>query len=191
MAYCRNCGAYVPDGQNKCLACGFEEPGQAEKKPENGGAAAQAREGEQFQEELRRRRQENDRLWAEAEHARRQAQQARQEAQRARAEAWEQQRQAYEARQQQRYEQQARYGGQGFYPYISPRSRLIALLLCAFLGPTGAHNFYVGRMGRGLLFLFTGGLFGIGWVIDLIRILTGRFRDGNGAFVSRWDDTIL
>lgn len=69
MAYCRNCGAYVPDGQNKCLACGFEEPGQAEKKPENGSAAAQAREGEQFQEELRRRRQENDRLWAEAEHA--------------------------------------------------------------------------------------------------------------------------
>ena len=42
MAYCRNCGAYVPDGQNKCLACGFEEPGQAEKKPENGSAAGRA-----------------------------------------------------------------------------------------------------------------------------------------------------
>ena len=24
MAYCEKCGAYIPDGQSKCLACGFD-----------------------------------------------------------------------------------------------------------------------------------------------------------------------
>ena len=25
MAYCDKCGAYIPDGQTKCLACGYDE----------------------------------------------------------------------------------------------------------------------------------------------------------------------
>ena len=25
MAYCKNCGAYIPDGISACLACGFDE----------------------------------------------------------------------------------------------------------------------------------------------------------------------
>ena len=42
------------------------------------------------------------------------------------------------------------------------------------------HYFYVRRPGMGILYLFTMGLFGIGWLIDLIRILTGSFRDCDG-----------
>lgn len=25
MSYCRECGAYIPDGENRCLACGWTE----------------------------------------------------------------------------------------------------------------------------------------------------------------------
>ncbi|MBQ3755018.1 MAG: TM2 domain-containing protein, partial [Clostridia bacterium] len=40
----------------------------------------------------------------------------------------------------------------------SPKSRLVATLLCFFLGGLGIHRFYVGKVGTGILYLFTGGL---------------------------------
>ena len=46
-----------------------------------------------------------------------------------------------------------------------------AFLLCFFLGMFGAHKFYEGKTGMGVLYLFTMGLFGIGWLIDTISIL--------------------
>jgi hypothetical protein len=46
----------------------------------------------------------------------------------------------------------------------------VALLLCLFLGVFGVHRFYEGDTKTGLVFLFTGGLFGIGWLIDLFRL---------------------
>jgi hypothetical protein len=58
-----------------------------------------------------------------------------------------------------------------------PKSRILALILCVFLGGIGAHHFYTGKVGMGILYLFTAGLFGIGWVIDILRILLGTFRD--------------
>ncbi len=60
---------------------------------------------------------------------------------------------------------------------ISRKSRTAALLLCLFLGGTGAHRFYVGKIGTGFLYLFTFGLFGFGWLIDFILIIIGSFRD--------------
>lgn len=79
MAYCRNCGAYIPDGHTKCLACGLDQ--EQEEKSEYASAAQtreeedsrrRAREEQQRKEEDRRRREE-DRRWAEAERRRRQA----------------------------------------------------------------------------------------------------------------------
>ncbi|MBN2156787.1 MAG: TM2 domain-containing protein [Candidatus Lokiarchaeota archaeon] len=63
---------------------------------------------------------------------------------------------------------------------VSPKSQLVLLLLWFFFGVFGVHYFYAGRIGMGLLWLFTGGLFGIGWCIDLIVILSGSFQDSFG-----------
>lgn len=60
------------------------------------------------------------------------------------------------------------------------KSKITALLLCLFLGGIGAHRFYVGKVGTGLIYLFTVGFFGIGALIDFIMILVGAFRDKAG-----------
>lgn len=57
------------------------------------------------------------------------------------------------------------------------KSKITALLLCLFLGVIGVHRFYVGKVGTGIIYLFTGGLFGFGALIDFIAILIGAFRD--------------
>lgn len=79
---------------------------------------------------------------------------------------------------------------QAYYPYpqqfISNKSRLAAALLCYFLGVLGVHRFYVGKIGTGILWLFTCGCFGIGALVDLILILCGSFKDSNGAVVKVW-----
>lgn len=82
------------------------------------------------------------------------------------------------------YNQSNHYYGE---PFFSPKSRTVALLLCLFLGGLGVHRFYVGKIGTGVLWLLTGGCFGIGSLVDLILIICGSFRDKMGAVVKQWD----
>ena len=51
-------------------------------------------------------------------------------------------------------------------------NKWVSFFLCFFLGGFGAHRFYEGKIGTGILYLFTIGIFGIGWIVDLIIILT-------------------
>ena len=68
-------------------------------------------------------------------------------------------------------------GDQAYVNMASPKSKSTALILCILLGYLGAHHFYVGKVGMGILYLFTMGLFGIGWIIDIVMIATGSFKD--------------
>lgn len=69
----------------------------------------------------------------------------------------------------------------------SERSRGVALALAALLGPFGAHRFYVGKTGTGVLMLASFGGLGIWYLYDLVTIVGGSFRDASGRLVSRWD----
>lgn len=69
---------------------------------------------------------------------------------------------------------------------VSPSSRLAATLLCAFLGGFGVHRFYVGKIGTGVLQLLTAGGLGIWWVIDLVMVIVGVFRDKQGRLLLNW-----
>lgn len=72
---------------------------------------------------------------------------------------------------------------------VSEKSRLGALLFCIFLGVFGAHRFYVGKIGTGVLTILTfGGVFGIWVLVDLILIIIGGFKDKQSRRVLRWID---
>jgi TM2 domain-containing membrane protein YozV len=81
-------------------------------------------------------------------------------------------------------------GGYGFNQVMEPsRSRVTMLLLCFFLGVFGAHRFYAGLTGSGIVMLILGFTFfglsisGIWALIDFIIILCGGFRDSYGRII--------
>jgi len=94
MAYCKRCGAYIPDDLTACLACGYDDFAEKQKAAaESSGAAASQKASEKNTqkangkekykqvdseflrkqlEEQRKRQQENSKKWAETEYQQRQ-----------------------------------------------------------------------------------------------------------------------
>ncbi|MBR4474925.1 MAG: hypothetical protein IKS55_14985 [Oscillospiraceae bacterium] len=137
MAYCLKCGAYIPDGQTACLACGYdpaeeqkkEEAAKAPKSRRSSSAAAQQtstnNEMRSRLEEQRRRAQEQNRQWAEQERRRREQAAAREAARKEQQEKdrqWAQEQ--YEKRQaEKRAAAESSGGAQSFGEYYRPHTQ--------------------------------------------------------------------
>ncbi|NLL89992.1 MAG: TM2 domain-containing protein [Dehalococcoidales bacterium] len=70
---------------------------------------------------------------------------------------------------------------------ISPKSRLAVSLFAWFLGVFGVHRFYLGKIGTGLLMLFTVGGLGIWALVDFIMAVAGVMKDKDGKLIKNWE----
>lgn len=199
MAYCVRCGAYIPEGQSVCLACGYDpEAAQlaaSKKAAENNtrsGSASAARQysskssNEELRkrlEEQRRRSQEQNRQWAEQEKVRREEQAAREEARSRQQE--EDRRWAQEEYERRQAQQRSRtvYHADGSVQSSGEGNKALAALsylsvlfaLPYIFTPQDAYAKYHAKQGL-KLFIFgivadiVGSLIGVGWVITLVRL---------------------
>lgn len=60
-------------------------------------------------------------------------------------------------------------------------SKTAAILITLFLGELGVHRFMAGKIGTGIIWLLTMGCFGIGWIVDLVNVITGKFTRKDGT----------
>jgi len=170
MAYCNQCGAYIPDGQTKCLACGFDETEAAAKTEYSGGYAYQTKQ-DPIQEEMERQREERreeSRRWAEEEKRRRDEEKARQKAE-------EERRRAAESRQRE-YTPPKSKSGTDTSKLLACASYLGILFLLPFLAaPKDGYAKFHAKQGAllfvlGALMKGVGNIFGLGWAVTLARL---------------------
>ena len=72
---------------------------------------------------------------------------------------------------------------------VSPKSRVATTLLCilpAYFCVNGVHRFYLGKIGTGLLMLFTLGGLGIWTTIDFVFAVAGLMNDKEGRPIKKW-----
>lgn len=55
-------------------------------------------------------------------------------------------------------------------PYKKTHDLVVAYFFWLFLGIFGTHRFYLGKALSGLIWLFTFGILGLGWLLDLFLI---------------------
>ena len=73
----------------------------------------------------------------------------------------------------------------GFYLNIffggTNMNKTAALLVTIFLGGLGVHRFMAGKIGTGIIWLLTGGACGIGYILDIVNVATGKFTKADGT----------
>ncbi len=57
---------------------------------------------------------------------------------------------------------------------MADNDKLIQILITWFLGALGIHRMIKGYWLSGIVYLFTGGLFFIGWLYDLYCVITDK-----------------
>ena len=62
----------------------------------------------------------------------------------------------------------------------SEKDWIVTLVLSILVGALGIDRFYTGSILLGVLKLFTLGGLGLWWLIDLIMLVTGNYKDGDG-----------
>jgi len=60
----------------------------------------------------------------------------------------------------------------------------ITLLLCFFFGIFGAHRFYAGKIGSGIIMALTAGGFLLWTFFDFVMLLSGKFKDAKGNLIT-------
>lgn len=72
---------------------------------------------------------------------------------------------------------------------MKSHSKTVGYLLWIF-GFTGVHRFYYGKPLTGILWLFTAGLLGVGWLVDLF-LIPGMNREADARFrAGRYDYSV-
>lgn len=200
MAYCSKCGAYIPDGQIICLACGYDPTAEqkaaeaAEKKRPDGNAAYEYvrntnSEMRRRLDEQRKRAQEQNRRWAEEEKVRREEQVRREAARKAQQERdrqWAQE--EYERRQSEqrsrtiysddsdyRSSSEATGTGEGNKALAALSYLSVLFALPYIFTPQDQYAKFHARQGLKLFILgifvdLFGGLTGLGWILEVLRL---------------------
>ena len=184
MAYCKKCGAYIPDGQTRCLACGYDEA--AESAASQYAYAYDEDSARRDYEAERKKQQQQNREWAREEYARRRQEQAEEEA-RKKAEA---ERRAagrnYDPSRQSEAGMSYTEGNSRFFAAASYIS--LGFLLQKMFLPDDEYAQYHAKQGErlficGVLAEVVGSIFGIAWIPFLLRIgytLRGMANARNG-----------
>lgn len=73
---------------------------------------------------------------------------------------------------------------------LSDKSRGVTLAFAVMLGVFGAHRFYVGKTGTGVLMACTLGGLGLWYLYDCILVGSGQFTDAQGRYVRHWDPEV-
>lgn len=68
---------------------------------------------------------------------------------------------------------------------VDPKDWDMAFTLSAFFGFLGIDRFYVGRPGLGIFKFLTFGGYCIWWLADVVLLLRGRMKDGQGRTIAR------
>jgi len=75
---------------------------------------------------------------------------------------------------------------------MATHSTVVGYLLWFFFGLIGVHRFYFGKRTTGVLWFLTGGLLGIGWLVDLFLIprlkrqMSTRYQAGRYNYSIAW-----